>query len=70
MTHSGGKPHHVGDRRQRYEVRYVDADDGIEKVFGWTDETDGGAMVECINLHPVWNSPRVVDRQAKSKEKK
>lgn len=64
MTHGGGKPHaNVGDCGQRYEVRYID-DDGDEKVFGWTNEADGGALVKSITAHPVWHSPRVVDRHA------
>lgn len=64
MTHSGGRPHtNVGDLGQRYEVRYTD-DDGVEKVFGWTNEADGGALVSSIELNPSMHSPRVVDRQA------
>lgn len=63
MTHSGGKPHtNVGDRGQRYEVRYFD-EDGASKVFGWTDDYTGGAMVESIKLHPSMSRPHVVDRQ-------
>lgn len=63
MTHSGGKPHtNVGDRGQRYEVRYFN-EDGAEKIFGWTDDPTGGAMVESIKLHPSMSRPRVVDRQ-------
>lgn len=38
MTHSGGKPHSVGDRGQRFEVRA----EGYPKdgwcVIGWTDD--------------------------------
>lgn len=52
----------VGDKGQRYEVHYTDSD-GKEKVFGWTNEADGGALVRSINLNPSMNSPRVIDRQ-------
>lgn len=62
MTHSGGKPHtNIGDRGQRYEVRYLDEDD-VEHVFGWTEDPTGGALVKSIELHPSMHSPRVIDR--------
>lgn len=35
----------VGDRGQRYEVRYMDAETSTEKVMGWTDKADGGALM-------------------------
>lgn len=64
MTHSGGKPHNVGDRGQRYEVTYVDSM-GTRKVFGWS-ETKAGAesFVECVTAHPTWHSPEIRDRSA------
>lgn len=52
----------VGDKGQRYEVRYKDRD-GVEHVFGWTDAADGGVLVKSINLNPSMAFPRVVDRR-------
>ena len=69
MTHSGGKPHtDIGDRGQRYEVRYSSLDDNGQakpevKVFGWAITLGGAAtMVSAINLHPSMTNPRVWDR--------
>lgn len=39
----------TGDKGQRYEVRYTDRE-GVEKVFGWTEEADGGVLVESVKL--------------------
>lgn len=61
MTHSGGKPHAVGDRGQRYEVTYQDGND--RHVMGWAECLDGAEiMVKAINLHPVWHHPIIRDR--------
>lgn len=38
MTHSGGKPHAVGDRGQRYEVTFFDPRENARRVFGWSDD--------------------------------
>lgn len=63
MTHSGGKPHAVGDKGQRYEVRYRDPDTGQRKVFGWSNDLEGArAMMEAIDLHPSMDAPSVADR--------
>jgi hypothetical protein len=51
----------VGDRGQRYEVRFIDGD-GEERVMGWTDQADGGPFAQAIRRHPVWHSWRVIDR--------
>ena len=56
----------VGDKGQRYEVRYTDSK-GIEKVFGWTKDPKGGAFVKSINLNPSMSNPRVIDREAEGK---
>lgn len=62
MTHSGGKPHNVGDKGQRFEVRYID-DGGAEKVFGWSNDLSGAAkMVGSIALAPAMQKPMIVDR--------
>ena len=64
MTHSGGKPHYVGDRGQRYEVSYRDPDTGARKVFGWSDTKRGAeAMVMSITLHPSMADGEILDRR-------
>lgn len=35
MTHSGGKPHAIGDRGQRYEVRATGWPKAEQSVIGW-----------------------------------
>ncbi len=61
MTHSGGKPHNVGDKGQRYEVRAVSMQ-GKEFVVGWTEHPDGGGLVKIIEEHPVWVLSQIIDR--------
>ena len=67
MTHSGGKPHAVGDKGQRYEVRCIGitgCDDDGEAPVGWTDNIEvANRMVSGVNKHPSWHSPRIVDRK-------
>ena len=63
MTHSGGKPHtNVGDRGQRYEVRFYERETGAEEAMGWTDEADGGKLMESAKLWPQARDPFIVDR--------
>lgn len=74
MTHSGGKPHNVGDHGQRYMVTYAKSDDpdampdgdapsSERKVFGWSDTLDGAeAFCRSIELHPAMFWPWVHDR--------
>ena len=38
MTHSGGKPHAVGDRGQRYEVRSIGWPVPGSTVLGWCEQ--------------------------------
>ncbi len=52
----------IGDEGQRYEVRFIGSD-GKGYVAGWTDDPDGRPFVESINMHPVWHSPKVIDRK-------
>lgn len=52
----------VGDQGQRYEVRFIS--NSKECVAGWTDDKDGKPFVESINKHPVWHSPKVIDRES------
>lgn len=63
MTHSGGKPHHVGDKGQRYEVTYFDGE--RRQVFGWSVTPEGArTMANSIELHPSWEYPQIRDREA------
>ena len=68
MTHSGGKPHDVGDRGQRYEVTFFDGQN--RQIFGWA-HTDLGVsrMTSSIEKHPTWTEPQVRDRQADADKK-
>lgn len=58
----------IGDRGQRYEVSYLEAD-GIErKSFGWANTRRGvEGMVRSIELHPTMEEPEVYDRRTGSK---
>jgi hypothetical protein len=60
VTHSGGKPHAVGDRGQRYEI-WCKNGDGHDMCVGYSNNP--GAFKNMVDLHPVWHSRRVVDRQ-------
>jgi hypothetical protein len=53
----------TGDKGQRYEVRYFDRQTGAEKVMGWTNEPDGGALMESAKLWPSARDPFVIDRR-------
>lgn len=68
MTFGGGKPHtNVGDRGQRFEVRWrhVEAThEKAERVFGWSDDLDGAQkMAKAWELAPYVAKAWVVDRQ-------
>ena len=65
MTHSGGKPHAVGDRGQRYEVLYVDVDCRMQ-TFGWCDSMRvATSFCKAIRLHPSMSGGRARDRLRK-----
>ena len=52
-----------GDQGQRYEVRFKAKARNLEIVFGWSHSLEGAqALVDRINRHPTWRSPRVIDR--------
>lgn len=65
MTHSGGKPHNVGDKGQRYEV----VANGYPKnqtdnVIGWCDTLEGAErLMTAILKAPGCTSVRIFDRQ-------
>lgn len=66
MTHSGGQPHNVGDKGQRYAVTYYD-DDGVVKGFGWSATIEGAeAMCQSVDLHPSMTRPMIYDRERKA----
>lgn len=65
MTHSGGKPHAVGDRGQRYEVTAFDESKNARFVIGWTNDAEfARGMAVGAELHPSWNFAQVRDRAA------
>jgi hypothetical protein len=53
----------TGDNGQRYEVRFYVRDTGEEKVMGWTNEPDGGSLLEAAKLWPHARDPFVIDRR-------
>lgn len=61
-------PHKIGDRGQRFEVRYSDFDHGAERIVGWSDDRAGAEqMASAWRQHPGVDRVRIVDRE---KEKK
>lgn len=67
MTHSGGKPHAVGDRGQRYQVTFFDESANKRKVCGWSETAEGArSYVKGIELHPGWSVPQIWDRTIES----
>lgn len=70
MTHSGGKPHAVGDRGQRYEVSCFDETKNARIVIGWTDDAAGAARwATSVELRPSWKFAWVTDRRPGSTDK-
>ena len=68
MTHSGGKPHAIGDRGQRFEVTFFDPEQRARRVYGWFDDQDAAIRVaEGIKVHPLWRDPKLTDRWAKDR---
>lgn len=62
MTHSGGKPHAVGDRGQRYKVTFIDGNNQ-RATLGWSESATGAlGFIEGVKAHPVWSKPQVYDR--------
>lgn len=65
MTHSGGQPHAVGDRGQRYEVSVYDDSAGRRIVIGWADDAAMASnMATAAELRPSWMFAWVTDRRA------
>lgn len=67
MTHSGGKPHAVGDLGQRYEISFFNPTSKKREILGWTDDAGVARnMADSIDSHPSWEFPWVTDRNALS----
>jgi hypothetical protein len=47
----------TGDNGQRYEVRFYERETGMVKVMGWTNEADGGKLMESAKLWPYAREP-------------
>jgi hypothetical protein len=56
----------IGDKGQRYEVRFTD-EDGSEKVMGWSESYPQN-YIDAIEAHPAWHSPKVIDRRPAQSE--
>jgi hypothetical protein len=64
VTHSGGKPHNVGDKGQRYEVRATGYPKDELSVIGWCPTLDGAErMASAIRQAPGCLSTEIFDRQ-------
>lgn len=64
MTYSGGKPHVVGDRGQRYEVRATGWPRTEKSAIGWTDLISKAAqMAASARTNPSCISTEIFDRQ-------
>lgn len=65
MTHSGGKPHAVGDRGQRYEITVHDEELKERRTLGWA-ETEYAAhqMGLAAVKRPSWRDYKVNDRHS------
>jgi hypothetical protein len=65
MTHSGGKPHNVGDKGQRYEVlAHGYPKNELDNVIGWCNTLEGAyEMMKAILHAPGCTSAKIFDRQ-------
>ncbi len=64
MTHSGGKPHNVGDKGQRYEVRATGYPKPEKSVIGWSESLEGAdRMALAIRKAPGCISTEIFDRR-------
>ena len=64
MTHSGGKPHAVGDMGQRYEVRVTGWPKDGDNVMGWSSNLAGAEdLARAARKAPRCTSTTIWDRQ-------
>ena len=63
----------IGDKGQRYVVVFRGFHDhapDLEHSLGYTDTLLGvHDLFQAVEIHPVWNSPRVIDRVKNEEEK-
>jgi hypothetical protein len=63
MTHSGGKPHAVGDRGQRYEITVYDEELQQRRVLGWAESEEAAyGMAQAAEKRPSWSKAEVNER--------
>lgn len=64
MTHSGGKPHNVGDKGQRYEVRAIGWPKDGESIVGWCPTLEGAErMASATRTAPGCVVTKIIDRK-------
>lgn len=64
MTHTGGKPHQVGDRGQRYVVSVYDESQNKRIDVAYTDSAmHASDMATGAHLRPSWKFAWVTDRR-------
>jgi hypothetical protein len=57
-------PERIGDKDQRYEIRFEEKDRPGEQVLGWTVSREGAkAMAKTCSLRPSVKRAWVIDRQ-------
>lgn len=65
MTHSGGKPHAVGDQGQRWEVSFFDPATNARRVLCWTNDLEHAKRIaSAVEAHPSWDFVHITDREA------
>jgi hypothetical protein len=66
VTHSGGKPHAVGDRGQRYEITVYDEEISARRVLGWAETEQAAHQMGLAAVkRPSWSDYEVNDRQVR-----
>lgn len=63
MTHSGGKPHEVGDRGKRYEITVFDIDKGRRTVIAWQESEPTDKLLRSLETRPGWVLAESRDRR-------
>lgn len=52
----------AGYSGQKYSIFCRDGNDK-DMLVGWTNRSDGGALVHMINKHPVWHDPKIIENE-------
>lgn len=64
MTHSGGKPHNVGDKGQRFQLSAFGYPKEEKSVIGWHSTREGiNRMRDAISSAPRCQGTEVFDRE-------